>query len=180
MLWQRLQEVLQSKDIVSVGLNRDRPLLYVDTAQQLLSFVSQEQIPAQHYPVSTSKYGLGQKRDSNQTPLGIHKIAQKIGAQEPVGRVFQGREPTPDICLPEDYVGSGDFITTRILWLEGLQPGFNCGGEVDSHERYIYIHGTPDEDHIGQPASIGCVRMRNHDVMEVFERVQVGDLVIIE
>jgi len=180
MLWQRLQKKLKSEVLSTDEFLKNRPILFVDTQQQLLSYVSPSIDPTQNYPISTSKFGLGQQQDSYQTPAGIHKIAQKIGAMEPLGRVFKAREPMPEICLAEDYNGQEDIISTRILWLEGLQPDLNCGGGVDSFQRYIYIHGTPDEEHIGQPASIGCVRMRNLDILELFDQVEVGDLVVIE
>jgi hypothetical protein len=180
MLWQRLQAIIESAALENVALCHDRPIIYIDSQQQLLCCVKESENPVQYYPVSTSSKGIGQKMDSFQTPAGIHKIAQKIGANEPVGRVFRARNATDEICLAEENQANSDVITTRIIWLEGLQPGLNCGGEVDSYQRYIYIHGTADEQHIGQPASIGCIRMKNIDVLEVFDQVEEGDLVIIE
>jgi len=94
--------------------------------------------------------------------------------------VFRGRRATDEILLPEDYRGDEDVITTRILRLEGLQPGHNRGGDRDSRERYIYLHGTPDEERIGQPVSKGCIRLRNSDMLELFEQVRVGDALLIE
>ncbi len=179
-LWQRLQHILQSTPLEGAEFSRDRPLIYVDSQQQLLSCVYDSDDPLQCYPVSTSRNGLGQQLNSYQTPAGIHKITQKIGAGEPLGRVFRAREATDEICLAEDYDGEDDIISTRILWLEGVQPGFNRGGEVDTFQRYIYIHGTADEAHIGQPASIGCIRMKNLDMLQLFDDVEVGDAVIIE
>ena len=180
MLWQQLKNKLDEAKLEIDLLNKSRPIIYIDSQQQLLSCVSAEDKVIQYYPISTSKFGLGQKQGSFKTPAGIHKIAQKIGAEEPVGRVFKAREATDDICLAEDFTGEDDVITSRILWLEGLQPGYNCDAEVDTYKRYIYIHGTADESHIGQPASIGCIRMRNLDVIKLFKQVEVNDLVIIE
>jgi lipoprotein-anchoring transpeptidase ErfK/SrfK len=107
-------------------------------------------------------------------------VAKKIGGEQPPGRVFRARQATAEICLPEDYRGEEDVITSRILWLRGLEPGKNSGGNVDTQDRYIYIHGTPDEARLGRPASIGCVRMRNDDVISLYDKVKVGDLVYIE
>lgn len=180
MLWKRLQKVLQCATLEGAVISPHRPIVYIDSAQQLLSCVNETDNPIQYYPVSTSRNGLGQQQDSFQTPAGIHRIAQKIGAGERVGRVFRAREATREICLAEDYDGDADIISSRILWLEGLQPGINRGGSVDSFARYIYIHGTADESHIGQPASIGCIRMKNLDVVELFDQVEEGDLVIID
>lgn len=157
-----------------------RPLVYVDSGQQRLYLVATDDSVLLECAVSTSRYGLGYQEGSHQTPGGFHRIAQKIGDGEVEGRVFRGRQPVDEVCLPEQYAGKGDLITTRILWLDGLEAGRNRGQGIDSHDRYIYIHGTPDEAHIGQPASIGCVRMRNADVIELFERVRVNDVVLID
>ena len=180
MLWSKLQNILDQAEPDTGTLSNSRPIIYIDTQQQLLSCVSVEDKVSQYYPVSTSKFGLGQLQGSFKTPTGIHKIAQKIGVDEPVGRVFKSRLATDDTCFAEAFNGEEDVITSRILWLEGLQTGYNSDGEVDTFSRYIYIHGTADEAHIGQPASIGCIRMRNLDVIKLFEQVEVNDLVIIE
>ena len=180
MLWQKLQKKLKSTDIEGAAPTKSRPVIFIDSQQQLLSCVSAQDKVIQYYPISTSKFGLGQCQGSFKTPAGIHKIAQKIGSKQPVGRVFKSRIATQEICLSEDFSGEEDVITSRILWLQGLQAGYNCDGDVDTFKRYIYIHGTADESHIGQPASIGCIRMRNLDVIKLFEYVEVGDVVIIE
>lgn len=180
MLWQQLKQKLEDANLDIDMLNASRPIIYIDSQQQLLSCVSAGDKVIQYYPISTSKFGLGQKQGSLKTPTGIHKIAQKIGSKEPVGRVFKARVATDELCLAEDFSGEEDVITSRILWLEGLLSGYNCDGEVDTFKRYIYIHGTADEAHIGQPASIGCIRMRNLDVIKLFEQVEVDDVVIIE
>jgi lipoprotein-anchoring transpeptidase ErfK/SrfK len=179
-LWRRLQQQLRDAAIDSKACSPDRPILYIDLVQQRLSRVAENEQSLSNFPVSTSRYGPGQREGSLQTPQGIHCIAHKIGAGELPGRVFRGREATDEICLPADYDGEHDVITSRILWLRGLEPGRNAGGEVDSETRYIYIHGTADEANIGKPASIGCVRMNNSDVIDLFELVEIGDLVIIE
>ena len=128
------------------------------------------------FSVSTSKLGLGEKNGSLQTPRGRHIVRAKIGAGQPVNAVFVRRRPTGEVWTPalhEQYPGR-DWILTRILWLQGLEPGRNRGAGVDSRERAIYIHGTPHESRIGEPASHGCIRMRNDDVVALFERVEVG------
>lgn len=180
MLWQQLTRKLLDAGLDKLTAADSRPIIYIDAQQQLLSCVSAQDKVIQYYPVSTSKYGLGQQLGSFKTPKGIHKIAQKIGDNEPVGRVFKSRVATENICLAEEYSGKEDVITSRILWLQGMQAGYNCEGEVDTFNRYIYIHGTADESHIGQPASIGCIRMKNLDVIKLFEQVAVNDLVIID
>jgi hypothetical protein len=180
ILWQRLQGLIQSAGIELVGCNLDHALIYISIDQQLLSLVSPDSKPLQSYPVSTSRYGPGQQVNSYKTPLGIHKIERKIGQGEALGRVFRARVATDELSYAEDYQGEQDIISSRILWLKGLQSGWNAGGEVDTFDRYIYIHGTPDEAHIGQAASQGCIRMTNHHVIELFDLVAVNDVVIIE
>ena len=128
------------------------------------------------YPVSTAANGAGEQNGSYCTPRGRHRIAEKIGAGAPRCAAFKSRELTGEIWTPElDAENPGrDWILTRILWLEGLEPGKNQGGTVDTHERYIYIHGTHEEHRIGTPASHGCIRMKNADVAELFDLVKVG------
>ena len=128
------------------------------------------------YPVSTAANGPGEQSGSYCTPRGRHRVAEKIGADMPLGTAFKARVPTGEIWTPElDAENPGrDWILTRILWLEGLEAGKNRGGNVDTHDRYIYIHGTHEEHRIGTPASHGCIRMRNIDVAELFDLVQAG------
>ena len=133
------------------------------------------------YPVSTAVKGAGEHEGSEQTPRGLHEIRAKIGAGAPMGMVFVGRRATGEICTPEllRTDPGGDWITTRILWLRGLERGRNRLGNADSMRRYIYIHGTPYEALIGTPASHGCIRMRNADVIELFDAVEPGSQVEI-
>ncbi|MDP1925674.1 MAG: L,D-transpeptidase [Thiobacillus sp.] len=128
------------------------------------------------YAVSTAANGLGELTGSHCTPRGRHRIVEKIGADAPLGTAFKSRQPTGEIWTPElDVENPGrDWILTRILWLEGLEPGKNQGGNVDSHDRFIYIHGTNEEQKLGMPASHGCIRMKNADVAELFKLVSVG------
>jgi lipoprotein-anchoring transpeptidase ErfK/SrfK len=128
------------------------------------------------YRVSTAKNGAGEVRDSLCTPRGRHIVRAKIGAGQPVNAVFVRRRPTGEIWTPQlaqAYPGR-DWILTRILWLSGCEPGFNRLGNVDTMRRFIYIHGSPDTVAMGVPGSIGCVRMRNADIVELFDRVPAG------
>jgi hypothetical protein len=124
---------------------------------------------------STSRFGVGQTAASNRTPLGLHRIVEKIGGGWPIGTVFKSRRAIGHTWrgLPQAK------ITTRILWLEGLEPGYNRGGDVDSHARYIYIHGTGDEPSLGQPASCGCIHLAADDLIPLFDRLPNGTLVWI-
>ena len=127
------------------------------------------------YQISTAIAGTGQNSGSLQTPLGLHRIAEKIGAGEPVGTVFKGRVP-----VATNGKGKADaLITDRILWLSGLEPGLNQGGDVDSHDRYIYIHGIGDESRLGQPNSQGCIHLAAADLLPLFDTVPSGTLVFI-
>jgi len=139
----------------------------IDAAKQTLKLGDRT------YPISTSKRGLGEKNGSLCTPRGRHIVRAKIGAGEPLGAVFVRRRPTGEVWTPglhEQYPGR-DWILTRILWLSGCEPGRNRLGEVDTMRRYIYIHGSPDTAEMGKPGSIGCVRMRNRDIAELFDLV---------
>ncbi|MBT9590381.1 MAG: L,D-transpeptidase [Thiobacillus sp.] len=128
------------------------------------------------YPISGAANGAGSENGSYCTPLGRHRIAEKIGAGAPLFAAFKARELTGEIWTPElDAANPGrDWILSRILWLDGLEPGKNQGGTVDTHNRYIYIHGTHEEHKIGTPASHGCIRMKNEDLAELFDLVDVG------
>jgi len=130
------------------------------------------------YPVSTSANGTGNQRDSFQTPLGRHRIFSKIGEGLPMRTAFIGRRPV-GIYIPGAEDAYRDWILTRILWLDGLETGRNRRGKVDTRSRYIYIHGTHDEDSIGRPVSHGCIRMRNTDILELFSHCREGERVLI-
>jgi len=121
-------------------------------------------------PCSTAANGTGSQMDSEQTPLGWHVISRKIGEDAPIGQVFRSRGPTKEIWEHGDDTEK-DLVLTRILILDGLEPGKNKGGEVDSRKRYIYVHGTNDEARIGTPVSHGCIRLRNEDVITAFDRI---------
>ena len=131
--------------------------------------------------ISTGRKGVGEQNGSEQTPRGWHKIRAKIGAGQPENAVFVARRPTGECYAPEmraTYPGR-DWILTRILWLSGLEPGRNRLGQVDTMRRFIYIHGCPDDDPMGAPGSRGCVKMRNNELIELFDRVPAGTRVHI-
>lgn len=132
------------------------------------------------YAISTSRNPPSNQKGSLGTPRGLHEITERIGAGQPIGMVFKGRVPTGRHFseLPENSTDT-NLITSRILWLGGLESGVNRGGEVDTHDRYVYIHGTNHEDRIGEPLSAGCVLMRNLDIIELYEEVRAGDMVLI-
>jgi len=149
----------------------------VSIEEQRLLLCVQDRI-VEHYDASTSRFGTGNRENSLKTPLGVHRIREKFGAGAPAGRIFRDRE---DMGTDWDHSQTGDnLILTRILRLEGLEQGINKGPGVDSYERYIYIHGTGREDLIGKPLSHGCVCLRNHDIISLFESVKEGTLVYID
>lgn len=147
--------------------------------QSLRVFENEECVAS--YPVSTALNGPGNQNGSGKTPLGMHRIRAKIGAHQPLNAVFIGRRPTGEIYSAElaAQFPKRDWILSRILWLCGNEPGVNRGGNVDSQRRYIYIHGTPDSEPMGEPRSHGCIRMRNEAVVALFERINAGTPVLI-
>ncbi|TFH87397.1 L,D-transpeptidase [Billgrantia azerbaijanica] len=143
--------------------------LEIDTAAQRL-VVWQGETPGDGYAISTAAPGTGQREGSGQTPLGWHYVRAAIGDGLPAGTVFRGRRPTGEVysaALAAAYPGR-DWILTRILWLCGLEPGVNRGGEVDSQRRYIYLHGTPPSEPMGEPRSHGCIRLRDADLLALY------------
>jgi len=152
-------------------MQTDEPMIRISIRDQRLDLLGGGEVLAS-YPVSTSRFGLGSEEGSLKTPLGRFRIAEKIGGEMPLGTVFRARAPlAPDDPIPQ----TEDLITSRILWLEGVEEH-----NANTRDRFIYIHGTRHEDQVGQPASHGCVRMRNADVADLFERVPVGTEVLIE
>jgi lipoprotein-anchoring transpeptidase ErfK/SrfK len=134
------------------------------------------------YRVSTAANGPGERRNSYCTPRGRHVVRAMIGARAAFNTVFVGRRPTGEIWSPAlaEAFPKRDWILTRILWLSGREPGFNRFGDVDTMRRYIYIHGSPDTVPMGSPGSIGCIRMRNYEIVDLFDRVAPGVAVEIE
>ncbi len=147
----------------------------VSILQQTLTVFDGTQILA-HFSISTAANGAGCQKNSGCTPTGQHIIRAKIGEGAPINSVFVGRRATGEICSPELMAEfpNRDWILTRILWLSGTEVGVNRLGDVDTMQRYIYIHGTPDTVALGQPGSHGCIRMRNTDVIALFNMVPVG------
>jgi len=144
----------------------------IDIAGQALSLIDNGQV-VKRYSVSTAKNGPGERNGSFCTPRGRHLVRAKIGAGQPLNAVFARRRPTGEIWSPEldaKYPGR-DWMLTRILWLSGCEVGRNRLGEVDTMRRYIYIHGSPERAGMGKPGSIGCIRMRNADIIELFDLV---------
>ena len=144
----------------------------IDAGKQQLRLMDGERV-LKRYSVSTAKKGLGEQKGSFCTPGGRHIVRAKIGGGLPLGAVFVRRRPTGEVWTPElhaRYPGR-DWILTRILWLSGCEPGRNRLGNVDTMRRYIYIHGTPDSAELGKPGSIGCVRMRNKDIAELYDLI---------
>ncbi len=162
------------------------PAVIVDISEQALYLYAKGSF-ANRYPVSTSRHGIGQIEGSNQTPIGVHCVKEKVGEGAEFAEILLSRERTNSIASIEHKAVCTDIdcITSRIFWLTGLEDGVNkakntSGQNVDSYERYIYIHGTHEEGLIGQVASVGCVRMKNADVIDLFDKLFVSSLVIIK
>lgn len=152
----------------------------IDISQQRL-YLKQDDDLIKSYPISSSKYGEGSTENSNMTPLGLHVIKEKIGTDVPINTLFISRINTKRTVNIENSRNKtkDDHITSRILWLDGLEEGKNKGKGVDSYSRYIYIHGTHEEGLIGEKASHGCIRMLNNDVIDLYNYVNIGTEVYI-
>ncbi len=148
----------------------------IDTAAQRLTACGADDAVLFTRPVSTAVRGMGERAGSECTPRGDHVVRAKIGGDCAVNTVFRGRRPTGEIYSPglRRAFPQRDWILTRILWLSGSEPGVNRLGSVDTMRRYIYIHGAPDDDPMGRPSSHGCIKMRNQDIVELFDQVRVG------
>lgn len=157
------------KEYIYVGVKRQRLYLISDTTI-ILSF-----------PISTAKNGVGSEKLSEKTPLGLHKIKSMVGENVPINGIILGSSYTGKTAtiISEAKSGNTDDVTTRAMRLEGLENKINKGGNKDSYSREIYIHGTPEEGLIGTPVSHGCIRMKNKDVITLFDRVKTGTYVII-
>ena len=157
-----------------------KEIIFVSIEKQQLYHIKNNKIISE-FIISSSAYGTGNKAGSNKTPLGLHKVKQKYGEKTPingrmVGRVFYGEIAT---IYKDSTKSKTDDVTTRILWLEGLEQGGNKGEGIDSFKRYIYIHGTSEEGRLGTPASHGCIRMINKEVIDLYNKVAIGTLVLI-
>lgn len=163
-----------------INKNKSDKMIDIDINKQELYLLQGETLIAS-YSVSTAKNGSGQLNGSECTPLGLHCVESKIGADAEENAVFIGRQETGEIFSEElkENNPERDWILSRILWLSGLESGKNRGGEVDTMRRYIYIHGCPDSDSFAEPSSHGCVKMRNKDILELFNNVDEGMRVLI-
>lgn len=149
----------------------------IDLANQTLTLPKHNKF----YVISTGKNGIGEQENTGRTPRGWHRVAKKIGAESPKNAVFIARKPTGEVYSTElaAQYPERDWILSRILWLDGLEIGFNKGEGYDTMQRYIYIHGTPDTQPMGVPMSHGCVRMRNEEIIELFDLVAEDALVYL-
>ena len=155
---------------ITVHIPRQELILSQDDGQRIV------------YPVSTASNGTGQQEGSWQTPLGRHVIRAKIGGGLPEHAVFESRRFTGEVyseALKAKYPGRKDWILSRIMWLSGLEPGFNRLGNVDTMRRYIYIHGSPDTAEMGKPGSRGCIRMHGADIIDLYDRIPAGTTIDI-
>jgi hypothetical protein len=169
-----------NKTLSALGIKHADRVLFIRIGTATLQFHRKGSL-VKSYVISTSKRPSSNVANSLGTPTGLHEIAERIGAGQPTGMVFKSRVPTGRHFseVPAAESQSHNLITSRILWLRGLEPGVNAGGDVDTYGRYIYIHGTQREDRIGEPLSSGCVLMRNADIIELYDEVRAGDLVWI-
>ena len=166
--------------IITKYYNNFNEVLFISVNEQKMYHIIDDEI-INSYIVSTSKYGTGNKERSNKTPTGLHKIKQKFGDNTPIngrmiGRVFYGDIAT---IFTDNTKSKTDDVTSRIFWLDGLENGFNKGEGIDSYKRYIYIHGTSEEGRLGEPASHGCIRMKNKEIIELYKKIKIGTLVLI-
>jgi lipoprotein-anchoring transpeptidase ErfK/SrfK len=157
------------------------PSIDIDLNSQSAVLLDDDGNIVRRYAISSSRHGAGERSGSFCTPRGRHVIRARVGTGQPLNTVFVSRRPTGEIFdadLAAQYPDR-DWILTRILWLSGCEVGFNRLGDVDTMRRYIYIHGTPDSVVLGKPGSIGCIRMHNNDLLDLFERIRVGDRVYL-
>lgn len=148
----------------------------IDIVRQTLVLLNDDGIMLRRYSISSSKHGVGEQNGSYRTPRGRHIVRAKIGTGQPQNTVFVRRRPTGELWTPElhERFPGRDWMLTRILWLSGCEPGYNRLGKVDTMRRYIYIHGSPETAEMGKPGSIGCIRMHNRDILDLFELVAPG------
>ena len=169
--------ILTANNYISEEYNE---LLFISVKDQKMYHIKNNEL-IKEFIISSSAYGTGNKAGSNKTPLGLHKVKEKFGEKTPIngrmiGRVFYGQVAT---IYNDTTRSKTDDITSRILWLEGLEVDKNKGEGIDSYKRYIYIHGTSEEGRLGIPASHGCIRMKNKEVIDLYKIIEVGTLVLI-
>ena len=171
---ERVNNYLDSKNAFA------NEVLYVSIKQQKLYHIQNDSI-IKEYIISSSAYGIGSKAGSNKTPIGLHSIKEKYGDNTPINGRMTGRVFYDDIATiyTDETKSKTDDVTSRIFWLEGMEKGKNKGKGIDSFSRYIYIHGTSEEGRLGKPASHGCIRMKNKEVIDLYKLIEVGTLVLI-
>lgn len=175
------QIIETARDYIDAKCNKSfDEVLFVNITEQKMYLIKEGGV-VKTYVISSSRYGVGNKAGSNKTPIGLHKVKQKFGEKTPIngkmiGRVFYGNIAT---IYTDNAKSKTDDVCSRILWLVGLEEGLNKGEGIDSYNRYIYIHGTSEEGRLGKPASHGCIRMKNKEVIELYEKVKIGTLVLI-
>lgn len=164
-----------TRHLLTISVARQRMLLFEKTARNGCADPFCRYQMRRRFIVSTSRFGVGQTANSNQTPLGLHRVAQKVGGGHPIGTVFKSRRAVGFTWqgMPEGG------IAHRILWLEGLEPGINRGGDVDTFRRYVYIHGFGNESTLGRPQSRGCIHLAAADLIPLYDRIAEGTLVWI-
>lgn len=169
-----------NKTCARLGIKPADRVLLVRIGTQTMQFLQRGELVST-YVISTSRRPPSNVKDSLGTPRGLHEVAERIGAGQPPGMVFKARVPTGrHFGEIADATAEANLITSRILWLRGLEPGVNRGGEVDTHARYIYIHGTNHEGQLGTPQSSGCILMGNLDIIALYDEIRTSDLVLIE
>jgi lipoprotein-anchoring transpeptidase ErfK/SrfK len=179
-IWADIKESVE-KLKTNFNLQPDELAIVIDPQNQQLYLIKGKEI-LKSYSISTGKAGVGSESGSGKTPIGTHRIKEKFGDGAKPGTIFKARGNTGQVAdIYTDRIDvEEDYVTTRIMWLDGQEDNINKGGKKDSHNRYIYIHGTPEEGLIGEPASHGCVRMKNNDVIELFDSVPPGTLIEIQ
>lgn len=180
MVEKRLAELVQDFVSIKYSKYKMKEYIYVGVKRQRLYLISDTTV-VMSFPISTSKYGIGSEKFSEKTPIGLHQIESMVGEDAPINGIILGTSYTGKTAtiISEAKSGNTDDVTTRAMRLEGLENKINKGGNKDSYSRDIYIHGTPEEGLIGTPASHGCIRMKNKDVITLFNRVKTGTYVII-
>ena len=175
------QLIETAREYIETKCNKSfNEVLFVNITEQKMYYIKEGGI-VKTYVISSSSYGVGNKAGSNKTPIGLHKVKQKFGEKTPIngkmiGRVFYGDIAT---IYTHNTKSKTDDVCSRILWLVGLEEGLNKGEGIDSYNRYIYIHGTSEEGRLGKPASHGCIRMKNKEVIDLYNKVAIGTLVLI-
>ena len=173
--WKKSIKMLESK----FNLKDGQEAIIVSVVDQKLYFIHGGEL-RRIYPISTSKYGMGSECESKKTPLGVHRICEKIGDGAEIMTIFKNKVNTEELAVLNGETDKERMVITRILRLEGLEEGINKGEGIDSCDRNIYIHGTPEEALIGKRASDGCIRMKSADIIELFDIVPKGTLVKIQ